>query len=73
MRYCRYSQDEFDNVESKQRPQETKRAVKAMEMKTICALFTDEPLSDEEWLANYRKKQQENQKVGVCVPWSMNN
>ena len=34
-----------------------------MEMKTIRSLFTDEPLSDEEWLANYRKKQQENQKV----------
>ena len=34
-----------------------------MEMKTIRSLFTDEPLADEEWLANYRKKQQENQKV----------
>ena len=34
-----------------------------MEMKTIRSLFTDEPLSDEECLANYRKKQQENQKV----------
>ena len=34
-----------------------------MEMKTIRSLFTDEPLADEEWLANYRKKQQENQKL----------
>jgi len=25
--------------------------------------YTDEPLADEEWLARYRKKQEENQKL----------
>ena len=34
-----------------------------MEMKTTRSLFTYEPLPDEEWLTNYRKKQQENQKL----------
>ena len=27
--------------------------------------YRDEPLADEEWLAHYRKKQEENQKLEI--------
>ena len=57
-----FSQDEFDNVE-----------VEAVEGEASCRSYeneddslepyTDEPLADEEWLASYRKKQEENQKL----------
>ena len=57
-----FSQDEFDNVEVEAPGDEaTGRSYENQD--DSLEPYRDEPLADEEWVANYRKKQEENQKV----------
>lgn len=57
-----FSQDEFDNVEVEAVEVEASGRSYENEDDPL-EPYTDEPLADEEWLACYRKKQEENQKL----------
>lgn len=57
-----FSQDEFDNVEVEAVEVEASGRSYENEDDSL-EPYTDEPLADEEWLARYRKKQEENQKL----------
>ena len=57
-----FSQDEFDNVEVEAVDVEASGRSNENEDDSL-EPYTDEPLADEEWLASYRKKQEENQKL----------
>lgn len=52
-----FSREEFDNVEVEASGRSYENEDDSLEP------YTDEPLADEEWLARYRKKQEENQKL----------
>ena len=56
-----FSQDEFGNV--KVEGLEVDASGRSYNEDDSLEPYTDEPLADEEWLARYRKKQQENKKL----------
>ena len=57
-----FSQDEFDNVEVEAVEVEASGRSHENDDDSL-EPYTDEPLGDEEWLARYRKKQEENKKL----------
>ena len=57
-----FSQDEFDNVEVEAVEVEASGRSYENEDDSL-EPYTDEPLADEEWLARYREKQEENEKL----------
>ena len=56
-----FSQDEFDNVEEAVEVEASSWSHENDD--DSLEPYTDEPLADEEWLARYRKKQEENKKL----------
>ena len=56
-----FSQDEFDNVEVEATVDASVRSYENED--DSLEPYTDEPLADEEWLARYQQKQEENKKL----------
>ena len=56
-----FSQDEFGNVEVE--GLEVEASGRSYDEDDSLEPYTEEPLADEEWLAHYRKKQEENKKL----------
>ena len=56
-----FSQDEFDNVEVE--AVEVDASSRSYNEDDSLEPYSDEPLADEEWLARYREKQEENEKL----------
>lgn len=57
-----FSQNEFDNVEVEAAGDEASGRSYGNECDSL-EPYTDQLLTNEQWLANYRKKQEENQKL----------
>ena len=58
-----FSQDDFGNVEVEGLAIEVEASGRSYDEDDSLEPYTDEPLADEEWLARYRKKQEENKKL----------
>ena len=56
-----FGQDEFDNVEVEATVDASVRSYENED--DSLEPYTDEPLADEEWLARYQQKQEENKKL----------
>ena len=67
-----FSQDEFGNVEVEGLEVEASGRSYENEDDSL-EPYTDEPLADEEWLARYRKKQEENKKLEIELKKRLEN